>query len=103
MLKPIISTLFNLKYTLTVIFFFIWISFFDKNKFSYQWDIYRQIKNLENEKNYYKNEIEKHRLLIHGLSNSPDTMEMIAREVYFMKKENEDIFVLADEKLYSAK
>lgn len=103
MLKRIISVVLRLKYTLTLIFFVIWIIFFDKNKFSYQWDIFLQIKNLENEKNYYTNEIEKNRLLIHGLTSNLDTMEMIAREVYFMKKENEDIFVFADEKKYSVR
>ncbi|MCX8080883.1 MAG: hypothetical protein N3F09_06570 [Bacteroidia bacterium] len=100
MLIQFFEKVFEWKYSLTVLAFLAWIFFFDKNKFSYQWEIQKQINSLENEKNYYLQGIENNRKLIHGLLHSPDTLEMIAREQYLMKKDFEEIFVLADESLY---
>ena len=52
-----------------------------------------EIDKLEAEKEYYKNEINKDRKAIQELS-SEEGVERLAREKYYMKKDNEDIFII---------
>lgn len=51
------------------------------------------IEALENEKEYYQREIENDNKAIKKLS-SEDGLEKFAREEYFMKRENEDIYII---------
>ena len=48
---------------------------------------------LEAEKEYYKNEIEKDKKAIQELSTE-EGVEKLAREKYYMKKENEEIYII---------
>lgn len=52
-----------------------------------------QIKSLEDNKKYYQDEILKDEKSIKALKNSGQ-IEKYARENYFMKKENEDIYII---------
>ncbi|MEZ4803400.1 MAG: septum formation initiator family protein [Gelidibacter sp.] len=87
-LKP-----FKNLYVLIFAVFVIWMLFFDANS----WLIHRELnadKNaLEDEKEYYKKEIEKDNKDIKELSND-EGLERLAREKYYMKKENEDIYII---------
>ncbi len=53
----------------------------------------KEIDELETNKQYYINEIKKDSLKIKHLKNS-DQIEKYAREKYFMKRENEDIYLI---------
>ena len=53
----------------------------------------KEIEELENNESYYINEIKKDSLKIKHLKNS-DQIEKYAREKYFMKRENEDIYLI---------
>ena len=53
----------------------------------------KEIEELENHESYYINEIKKDSLKIKHLKNS-DQIEKYAREKYFMKRENEDIYLI---------
>jgi cell division protein FtsB len=53
----------------------------------------KEIKELETNKNYYKEEIKKDCLEIKQLKNT-EYIEKYAREKYYMKKDNEDIYVI---------
>ena len=48
---------------------------------------------LENERDYYKKEIEKDKKAIKGLSTE-EGLERLAREKYYMKRENEEIYII---------
>jgi len=48
---------------------------------------------LEAEKEYYKNEIEKDKKAIKELSTD-EGVEKLAREKYYMKKDNEEIYII---------
>ena len=48
---------------------------------------------LEAEKEYYKNEIEKDKKAIQELSTE-EGIEKLAREKYYMKKDNEEIYII---------
>jgi len=57
----------------------------------------KEIQELEDNENYYINEIKKDSLKIKHLKNS-NQIEKYAREKYFMKRENEDIYLIEYEK-----
>ncbi len=53
----------------------------------------KEIEELEDNKKYYQEEIAKDKQSIKKLKN-PAEMERFAREKYYMKKENEDIYII---------
>ncbi len=67
--------------------------FFDSNSLLIHQDLNEDITDLENEKTYYRNEIEKDNKAIKELSTD-EGIEKMAREKYYMKKENEDIYII---------
>ena len=52
-----------------------------------------EIDDLETEKEYYKKEIEKDNKVIKELSTQ-EGLEKFAREEYYMKRENEEIYII---------
>jgi cell division protein FtsB len=67
--------------------------FIDSNSLLIHSELNEDITDLENEKNYYRNEIEKDNKAIKELSTE-EGIEKMAREKYYMKKENEDIYII---------
>lgn len=88
----------NNKFTITAVAFIVWISFFDKNDFLSQYKLQSEVKTLEQEKNYYLQEIKNIKDDTKDLQTNPDNLEKFAREKYLMKKDNEDVFVIVEEK-----
>ena len=78
---------------LIFIVFAIWMLFFDSNSWFIHNELNNDIEALEDEKEYYKNEIEKDKKEIKKLSND-DGLEKYGREKYHMKKENEEIYLI---------
>lgn len=82
------------KYFITLLVFAIYLIFFDDYSIRQRQEQEEQIHRLEKEKEYYKKEIarklEKEKLL------SSDTLllEKIAREEFYMRKPNEDVFLI---------
>ena len=73
--------------------FAVWMLFFDSNSLLIHQDLNEDVTDLENEKEYYRNEIKKDNKAIKELSTE-DGIEKMAREKYYMKKENEDIYII---------
>lgn len=90
--KPIVKIITN-KYVLILTTFIIWMVFFDENSLVNHREFNKEIKKLNNEKKYYKSEIEKDDALIKSLDDKEE-LEKFAREEYKMKKENEDIYII---------
>jgi len=80
-------------YLVITSFFIIWMFFFDSNSVLIQWQLSSEIKDLEQEKNYLETEIAKDKALLKKFSDSIEK-ERFAREHYFFKKPNEDIFII---------
>jgi cell division protein FtsB len=99
-MKKIISALKN-KYFLTVIILAVWVLFFDKNDLKTQIDFKKQVKQLEEERNYYAKENAEVSRELKELTTNPKTIEKFAREKYYMKRDNEDIFVIVEEPAYA--
>ena len=97
MLKKIPNWLKN-KYMITVVVFMVWISFFDQNNFFTQYDFVKELESLEKDKTFFIEELTKTRQELNDLTTNPVTLEKFAREKYFMKKDNEEIFVFEQEK-----
>jgi len=82
------------KYVVTVLVFLIWMTFFDSTSFlvinSLNTDIKKHKKQLE----FYKTEYEKNNIFYRNLMLNKSEREKYARENYFMKKKNEEIFII---------
>ena len=91
------TAIFKNKYVLTLIALLVWVIFFDKNDFSSQYKIRKDVKQLEEEKRYFIKEIAEIKDDLKELTSNPKTLEKFAREKYLMKRDNEDIFVIVYE------
>ena len=81
------------KYILVLIGFVIWMLFLDNYSYLDQRNLDKQIDELETNKTYYKQEIEKDKKSIKKLKN-PNETERYAREKYYMKRDSEDIYII---------
>ncbi len=91
--KKHIFKIFKNVFILIFTVFAIWMLFFDTNSFLTHVELNREIDGLENEKEYYKKEIGKDKKEIEILS-SDEGLEKFAREKYYMKKDNEEIYII---------
>ena len=81
------------KYLITFIVFLVWIFFIDKFDIITQIKMNKEFKQLKQQQEFYKEEIEKDSTKIYNLNNNPEEQERFARERFLMKKENEDLFI----------
>ncbi len=89
--------LFN-KYVLALLVFLALLLFSKSNGIIRLVNQFNEIKALKEQKNYYDREIENTRKLIKSLEYDTAVLEQYAREKYFMKKDNEDVFVIIESK-----
>lgn len=80
-------------FVITLVLFTGWMLFVDDNSWFVHHELNNDIEALEAEKEYYKKEIEKDNKAIKKLSTK-EGLEKFAREEYYMKRENEDIFII---------
>jgi len=90
--KPWFKFLSN-KYVWVLLFFSTWMIFLDNYSYFDHRVLDKQINELEDNATYYKEEIRKDQQKVKQLKN-PDQIEKYAREKYYMKKENEDIYII---------
>ncbi len=81
------------KYLVIIIGFGIWMLFFDSNSWLVQHKLNQKIDKLSEDKVYYKDEINSDRAIINQLKDS-EGLERYAREKYFMKRKDEDIYII---------
>lgn len=82
------------KYVLTLIAFVLWMIFFDAKDILTQRERSNELRQLQESKAYYTDEIAKERKALEELKSNPAAIEKYAREKYLMKRENEDLFVI---------
>ena len=73
--------------------FIIWMLFFDAHSWLFHRELNKDIEELEYQKEHYKKEIEKDKKAIKELSTE-EGIERAARENYYMKKPDEDIYII---------
>lgn len=84
-------------YILISVVFFIWIFFIDSNSILVHIKLNKEISELKERKDILENQIQMDKKIISNLQN-PDSLEKYAREKLYMKKENEEIFIIEFEK-----
>ena len=82
------------KYIITIIAFVIWMIFFDAKDIITQRERTGELRELQESKAYYTNEIATEKKALEELKSNPAAIEKYAREQYLMKKENEDLFIV---------
>lgn len=85
--------IFTNTYILVLTIFVIWMAFFDTNSLLIHLELRNEIKKLEKQKDFLKDEIAKDKEILEKMSDENE-LEKLAREKYYMKKENEEIFLI---------
>jgi cell division protein FtsB len=83
-------------YVLATLSFLVWMIFIDSNNLPTQWRLTKQLWELEDQKEFYKQkkiQIQQERNELFGNS---DLLEKFAREKYLMKKPTEDLYVVVE-------
>ena len=76
-----------------MVFFTIWMLFLDNYSYLDHRLLDNEINELEDNKEYYLEEIKQDKKNIKTLKN-PHQVEKFAREKYYMKKDSEDIYII---------
>lgn len=84
------------KYLVALGIFAAIMLFFDKNDVFTQSARNRQLKDLQESKQYYTDRIATERKELEQLKSNPGTLEKYAREKYLMKRDNEDLFIVPE-------
>lgn len=93
MIRTISKYLLN-RYILTLAAFVVWMLFFDRNNFFEQRERKNELDELNRKISFYEGEIAEGKKALRALQNDPATLEKFAREQYFMRRDNEDVFVM---------
>ena len=80
-------------YGIIIILFIFWMIFFDSNSLIIHSELNDDIKELNEQKTYYEKEISKDKIELEMIQ-SDSGLEKYAREKLFMKKDNEEIFII---------
>lgn len=86
------------KYIITFIVFLVWIFFIDTFDIITQIKMNKEFKQLKEQQEFYKSEVEKDSTIIYNLNNNPEEQERFARERFLMKKDNEDLYIVREKK-----
>jgi cell division protein FtsB len=81
------------RYVLILLIFLFWMFFLDSNSWLVHQELDQEINKLENNKKYYNKEIGKDKTIINKLNDSFE-LENYARQNYYMKRPNEDIYII---------
>ncbi|MCS7077692.1 MAG: septum formation initiator family protein [Bacteroidia bacterium] len=97
--ENVLSYLTN-KYVLVLLFLSVWMLFFDRNNIFTLFALRKKLHETYNDKKFYQKKIREFDSLLKYINEDKVFLENYAREKYFMKKDNEDIFIIVtpDEK-----
>jgi hypothetical protein len=91
-LKPFIS-----KYLIALVAFVVWIVFFDDNNIRQHQENLKELALLQEQVAFYKHKIVADKRKLFELQTNDENLEKFAREQFFMKKANEEIYVIVEE------
>lgn len=86
-------------YGIILLLFVFWMIFFDSNSLIIHSELNNDIKELNEQKSYYKKEITKDNIELEMIK-SDSGLEKYAREKLYMKKDNEEIFLIEYDTVY---
>ena len=80
-------------YVLVLTVFLVWMVFFDTNSLLIHLELKREIDKLEKQQEFLREEIANDKKIIEKLSD-PEELEKFAREQYYLKKKDEEIYLI---------
>ena len=92
-LKKIPAPLRN-KYFICLAAFFAWMIFFDKQDVLTQYRLHNSLMQLEADKQFYEQKVKEVTVETQAMIRDK---EKFAREKYYMKKANEEVFIIVEE------
>lgn len=81
---------------ITAIVFATWMIFFDESNLLSQYRKHKELSDLLEKKKFYTDQIKETNKAYQELTTNPATQEKFAREHYWMKRDNEDVFVIVE-------
>ncbi|MFZ1530308.1 MAG: septum formation initiator family protein [Ferruginibacter sp.] len=82
------------KYLIASIFFLVWMLFFDPKDIGQTYGRIEKLNELQKSEQQLTNQIVETKKELDLLKTSAETIERYARENYYMKKDNEDLFIV---------
>jgi hypothetical protein len=86
------------RFVVTFAILFIWWLFGDQNSMINQIRLGSTLRGLEKQKEFYVNGIREDSIALQKLIYDTSSLEKYARETFLMKRENEDIYLIVEEK-----
>ena len=86
------------KYLILLLLFIFWIVFLDDYNLIDQNKMQNSVDDLKEQKEFYISEIKSDSTELSNLKNDSEEQERFAREKFLMKKDNEDVFIIRDNK-----
>ena len=87
---------FKLKYLVALAIFVVAIGFVGENCLVNRIGQQQEIAKLKGEIDEYNRKFEKDKATLDALKHDPDAMKEVARSRYYMKTDNEDIFIIEE-------
>ena len=84
------------KYFLSFAAFCVIVLFLDRNDFFTQFERRKELRQLQQSKQFYTAEIATQQKELEALRTNPATVEKYAREKYLMKRDNEELFLVPE-------
>ncbi len=85
---------FKSRYALVIYAFLGWMTFFDPYNILNRWELAVEVQEGRRQKEYYQEETALIRTELEELFTDESTLEKFAREKYYMKRPDEDLFVI---------
>ena len=96
-LSVVWSFISHYKYLVVIVLGVIIVGFIDENSFMRRIQLELKISDLRSDINKYNKQYQDDSRQLREIRRNPKTIEKIARERYFMKADDEDIYVLSDD------
>lgn len=74
--------------------FLIWMFFFDTNSLLVHYKLHKESEQVEKKLRYLRSQIAIEKNWLEKAKSDPDHMEKFAREKFYMKHEQEDVFIV---------
>lgn len=85
------------KFFLTALVFAVWVSLIDENNLIERFQLNKELRQIDRDKEYYREKIEIDAARLKELQTNNDNLEKFAREQYLMQRANEDVFIIVEE------
>jgi cell division protein FtsB len=86
-----------LKYIIVLLIFGIWIFFFDDYRLSKQFELKSNLKSLQTKLQETEDDIVRCKIRNQNIKDAPEVIETIGRDNYYIKHDNEDVYIILKE------